>query len=393
MPRLLPLLALIGCARVRVVPPPAAVAELRPDDAPAAPQPPPRARAEAMNTEFYRGSAAEEAAMFEAFAAEMQRIQQKQASDHAQPLQRGFHAKAHACFTGTLEPLPDRDPRVRHGVYARDAPHPLVMRFSNGVGWQQKDKALDARGVAVKILDVEGPRSLDDGLSVQDLLATNHPTPIGGHAEQFMGFARRNAKGTASALFYALGRPRRVAPAALDTQPIPSMVTETFWSGGAVHLGAHQASKFQIGPCPGVAPRDPPRRSPDYLGEDLRAAARDGGLCYELGVQLQADPKHTPIEDAAVVWSTKRAPVLPVARLVIPPQEPMAAEACDALRFNPWQGLQAHQPMGHIHRARLHVYRASQAARGAPPPTAAERPAAAPAAPPSEAPAEAPGAP
>jgi len=173
------LLALTGCARVRVVPTPTAVAGLRPEAAPAPPQVAPKARAEAMNTEFYRGTAAEEAAMFEAFSAEIQRIQQKQAADHDQPLQRGFHAKSHACFAGTLEPLPGRDPRVRYGLYADDAPHSIVARFSNGVGWKQKDKALDARGMAVKILGVEGPRSLDDGLTVQDLLATNHPTPVG----------------------------------------------------------------------------------------------------------------------------------------------------------------------------------------------------------------------
>jgi hypothetical protein len=367
------LVVLFGCARVRVVPTPAAVAGIRPEAAPAPPQVAPKARAEAMNTEFYRGTAAEEAAMFEAFSAEIQRIQQKQAADHDQPLQRGFHAKSHACFAGTLEPFPQRDPRVRYGLYADDAPHPLVARFSNAVGWKQKDKALDARGMAVKILQVEGLRSLDDGLMVQDLLATNHPTPVGAHAEQFMDFARHNAQGTVSAFFYALSRPRRVAPAALDTQPIPSMVTETFWGGGAFHLGAHQASKFQLAPCAGVAPHDPPRSTSDYLGEDLRAAARAGELCYELGVQLQVDPKRTPIEDAAVVWSPKDAPVLPVARVVFPAQEALDPAACDAMRFNPWHSLQAHQPMGHIHRARQFVYAASQSGRSAPAPTEAER--------------------
>ena len=37
---------------------------------------------------------------------------------------------------------------------------------------------------------------------------------------------------------------------------------------------------------------------------------------------------------------------------------------CDSLSFNPWHGISAHQPMGHINRARRYVYDASRNHRG-----------------------------
>lgn len=60
------------------------------------------------------------------------------------------------------------------------------------------------------------------------------------------------------------------------------------------------------------------------------------------------------------------APPLRVARITMPPQslEDGRRDAfCESLSYNPWHGLVAHQPMGHINRARRFVYDASRAGR------------------------------
>src|SRR5580704_9179571 len=112
---------------------------------------------EAMNTEFYIGTRDEEAAEFQRFAREINEIQEKQSKDHSQPIQRGFHAKAHGCLFGHMDLLPERDPRTRFGIFAeRFASHPVWVRFSNGVGWSQADNKNDARGMAVKAMNIEG---------------------------------------------------------------------------------------------------------------------------------------------------------------------------------------------------------------------------------------------
>ena len=42
---------------------------------------------------------------------------------------------------------------------------------------------------------------------------------------------------------------------------------------------------------------------------------------------------------------------------------PLADQACEALAYNPWHGLKAHQPLGNLSRARLAVYRHSERVR------------------------------
>jgi hypothetical protein len=318
---------------------------------------------EAMNTEFYMGTRAEELAQFESFSKEIRDIQLEQAKDHSQPVSRGFHAKAHGCLFGHVEPLPNRDPRTRFGIFADPAQErPIWVRFSNGVGWSQDDSKLDARGMAIKVMNVPGKKYAPDEEHTQDFLMTNTPTPVGKNAEQFMRFAHANAAGTFPSLLFMLSHPRSGAPALLRTGAVASSVTEQYWSGGAYHLGAHQTVKFTAKPCDGAPSRTASRASPDYLREDIVWAAR-GGVCYTFYVQFQVDPERTPIEDAAKNWAPDVSQPVPVANLVLAPQEletPRQQDFCRSLAFDPWHSIPAHKPMGHINRARRYVYAASR---------------------------------
>lgn len=357
---------LSACGGPEVTAPPKAPAspEVAADAEPLPPQVPTEGRP-AMNTEYFLGSEAEERAMFEDFARQIQGIQDEAARAHGQPVQRGFHAKAHGCLRGALVLDAHRDPRTRFGVFAgNDGPRKVVVRFSNGVGWKQSDSELDARGMAIKVLGVSGPKYLPDEDGTQDFLMTNSPVPVGRDAVEFMTFARANVKGRTAGLFFLAGHATTAAAALSRTNPVDSMVTERYWSGGAFHLGAHQAVKLSARPCDLALTREPKRDSDDYLQADLAEAAAKDGVCMQLYVQLQTDPELTPVENAARIWSEKDSPPLPVARVVMPPQAvDRDPKSCDQLRFTPWHAIPAHKPMGHINRARRYVYAASQAHR------------------------------
>jgi hypothetical protein len=336
-----------------------------PDAEPVEPQVPHDDRP-GMNTEYFLGTRESEAAQFAEFARQIHELQRKASTERSQPLQRGFHAKSHACLNGELRLDPRRDPRTRFGLFAdgQDTKK-IVARFSNGVGWRQPDSELDARGLAFKVFDVAGPKYLPDEQDTQDFLMTTSPTPVGRDAVEFMEFARANANGRVAGLFFLAGHATTAAQALARTNPVDSMVTERYWSGGAYHLGAHQAVKYSTRPCDLRLVREPSRSSDDYLRDDLVLAAAKDGVCMTLYVQLQTDPDKTPIENASKVWEETDSPILPVARLVMPPQvvEPSATPACDALAFTPWHSVPAHKPMGHINRARRFVYEASQTLR------------------------------
>jgi catalase len=356
----------MGCAPRRVVEQPPGAADIDPEAAPLPPFDPPTAGAEALNTEFYLGDAAQEAATFARFAEEIQTIQARQSRAHAQGPMRGFHAKAHGCLTGWFQLFPDRDPRTRFGVFEDDAaPWPVWARLSNGVGWRQTDNELDARGLAVKLMGVPGPKLLDEESGTQDFLMTNSPTPVGRDAFDFMKFAAANSRTKAHGLWFAATHARTGGAALLDTGPIPSMVAEQYWSGGAFHLGAHQAVKFTAKPCSTARARLPSGSGPDRLRQDLAEAAM-GGLCFNFYVQFQTDAFRTPIEDASREWLESDSPLVPVGKLTFPAQdlaEPGRDQLCERLSYNPWHGIAAHQPMGHINRARRFVYAASRAHR------------------------------
>ncbi len=364
-------LAAGACTSAHTPEPPRAARVVAPPVAPdAEPRPPevPTDGTPAMNTEYFLGSEAEETAQFAAFAREIQAIQDQAAADRGQPVQRGFHAKSHGCLHGTLVLDRHRDARTRFGVFeGGPAPRKVIVRFSNGVGWRQADSELDARGMAIKVFDVPGPKYLPDERDTQDFLMTNSPVPVGRDAVEFMTFARANVKGRLAGLFFLAGHAPTAAAALSRTNPVDSMVTERYWSGGAFHLGSHQAVKLSARPCDLALVREPKRDIDDYLQRDLADAAAKDGVCMQLVVQLQTDPELTPIENASRIWSEKDSPPLPVAKVVMPPQvvgrDP---KTCDALAFSPWHAIPAHKPMGHINRARRFVYAASQAHRGVP---------------------------
>ena len=108
-----------GCAHEPPLEPDTATRHARvtidPNAEPAEPEVP-RDDVPAFNTEYFLGTREAEAAQFAEFARQIQEIQRKAAASHAQPLQRGFHAKSHACLNGELRLEPHRSPRTRFGI-------------------------------------------------------------------------------------------------------------------------------------------------------------------------------------------------------------------------------------------------------------------------------------
>ena len=66
-----------------------------------------------------------------------------------------------------------------------------------------------------------------------------------------------------------------------------------------------------------------------------------------------------PIEDPTIDWNDTLAPFQPIALLSFPAQDIEDEEhqaMCGGLRFQAWQALPAHQPLGGINRARRVIY-------------------------------------
>ena len=288
---------------------------------------------------------------------------------------RDAHAKAHGCVKAQVSVLADLDPALRQGVFSEPGKTwQAWMRLSNGNAYPQFDRARDARGMAIKLLDVPGDKLLSSKATAgnQDFVMFNHPAFfIRDVAEYKQNFAAQ-ADGKKAMAFFPNWDPRtwelRHLVIALKTlAPAPeSPVATTYNSIAPFKYGPHNI-KYRVVPDPASCPPyELPEQNHD-LPNFLRSALYQQlsldrvPACFALQVQRQNPNYYMPIEDPSVEWSEKVSPFETVATIKVPAQDFDSREQnlfCDNLSFNPWHALPEHRPIGGINRLRKSVYEA-----------------------------------
>jgi hypothetical protein len=299
---------------------------------------------------------------------------------------RDAHAKSHAVLKGELTVHDNLPPELKQGIFAAERTFGVVARLSSAPSDIHSDKTPTPRGFAIKVIGVDGERlSADIGGSNQDLLMVNFPVLAFGtiakykrmlsileanaHApdifQQLVAGTARGAKemlevlgGTAGATLEGVGRD--------NNHPLG----ESYHTQGAIRFGDYVA---KLALCPnseavcaltGKAVQDVEFSS---MRDVIEAHFADHGAVYELSAQLCTDLEAMPVEDASVRWDEEKSPLRPVATLRFAPQTTYSPErqvyGDDILSFNPWNGVEAHRPLGGIMRIRRVAYERSTAYR------------------------------
>lgn len=315
--------------------------------------------------------------------AQMVGLTEKRMKPQGGRILRAQHAKPTGCVRGVFTVRDDIAAELRHGVFRRpNQSFSAIVRFSNSSETVGPDGVGDARGMAVKLLDVEGTPALpgSDNRS-QDFLTVNHPVfPFATPAEYVKFFRIRRAPAVGDLLavgWLALFHPRHLKIIqAIRDKVATSPLDLKYWSGSPYWLGAPgttdgRAVKYSLEPRhEGTAPPHDLHDAPaDYLSRALgrHLIARDA--IFDFRVQLQTNPSTMPIEDTSVEWDETVSKPIPVATLTIgvqdidSPDGRALAEQCEAMSFSPWNALAEHRPMGGINRLRRAVYLASLAKR------------------------------
>ncbi|HXE30723.1 MAG TPA: catalase family protein [Terriglobales bacterium] len=288
---------------------------------------------------------------------------------------RDVHAKSHGCVLAKFN-VPALDPRFALGVFAQPHSYDAILRFSNGQPGIHADSERDARGLAIKLLDVPGKKLLsgEENDPAQDFILMNNPTFFIRTLPEYQAFSQALGAGSIYGYFlpslwhpsgwhlrelYLAGQTQKSRPA--------SLLTTRFWSASAYDLGPHQYVKYSARPCAANHPMPPAdNNDPDYLRHELANQAAHGGACYDFMVQPQVAGKDMPVEDTTVNWSERDSPFVPVAKIDIPAQQSNTAamdERCENLEFNPWHSLPAHRPVGVMNRIRETLYQSMSAFR------------------------------
>lgn len=286
---------------------------------------------------------------------------------------RDAHAKAHGCVKAEVRVREDIEPSLRHGVLSEPGKQwNAWMRLSNGNAYPQFDRIKDARGMAIKLLDVPGAKLTADPRHTgdQDFVMFNHPVFFVRDVAEYRSNFAAQAQGKKALAFFPSADPRswelRHLMIALETlAPAPqSPVATTYSSVAPYKLGPHNI-KYRVSPAPEQCPDyqlpEQNRDLPNFLRSALyqQLSLDRAPACFVLQVQRQNAAYYMPIEDTSIEWDEAISPFETVADVRLPAQDLDSSEQnidCDNLSFNPWHALPEHRPIGGINRLRRAVY-------------------------------------
>jgi hypothetical protein len=197
--------------------------------------------------------AADEAQTIQGLIATMRYINERTLTDGGHAI-RSVHAKSHGFVQGCLEVDADLPRELAQGLFATPARYPVVMRLSTIPGDILDDSVSTPRGMAIKLIGVEGER-LDgsEGDVTQDFLLINGPAFGAPTPKQFLSVLRLLARTTDRAeglkkilsaimrqvqkvVVAATGHPN-VTVATLGGQPETHILGETFYSQAPLRFG------------------------------------------------------------------------------------------------------------------------------------------------------------
>ncbi len=294
---------------------------------------------------------------------------------------RDAHAKSHGFLKAELL-VPELPSHLRQGLFSRPASYPVIIRLSSAPGDIHSDSIAAPRGMAIKVMGVDGERLLaDDAGRNQDFLLVNIPILSFGTIRkyrQLVGLLEANAGNPAFLQRALAGVARGVETAveAVGLQPGATLrglardndhlLGETYHSMAAIRFGDFIA-KISVAPLSAniraLTGKDVGTVGDSTMRDLVVEHFRTEGAEYQLRAQLCTDLETMPVEDAAILWPEEKSPQQPIGTLRIPPQDAYSPArrvyGDDVLSFNPWHGVRAHQPLGSIMRVRIKAYERS----------------------------------
>lgn len=285
------------------------------------------------------------------------------------PYRRDAHAKATGCVRATFSVNGDIPEKYRYSVFAEPGrEYQAWIRFSNGDMTVQADEKPDARGMAVKVMGVDGDKIAPElpGAATQDFIMTNTPAFFNRNIFDYVENMSYLAKLERTRYYFGISPPRfhpKLFRRAVETvsSKISTPLEAQYYSMLPYQLH-NTAYKFSARPCTGMrfdAKVD--ESDKDFLTEAMAQKLDDEGACFDFMLQEKIPGKDMPLDDATVIWSEQDSPFVPVARIEIPPQS-FTSEAqqqfCENLSMNPWHGVGEWEPVGSLNRSRRLVYHA-----------------------------------
>ena len=275
---------------------------------------------------------------------------------------RDAHPKMHGCVHGLFSVLPGLPKELSIGVFRESRTFPVWVRFSNQNGTVTPDSKPDIRGVAIKLMGVEG-RKLTQAAAdetTQDFILISDSRFVTKDVAEFDGLVKALVGGMIAMAWYFLTHLRVLRNLMSSLRRYGNPLAIRYFSVAPYLLG-DKAVKYALTPREAGETKPPENPSDNYLRQAMATQLGSRDAVFDFALQFQVDPYKMPIEDPGVTWDEALSPFRTVASLTIPAQvfdTPGRDEFGDNLSFNPWRCLAEHRPLGGISRARRQVYQA-----------------------------------
>jgi len=332
-------------------------------------------------------AAPDEHVTFDELSRTMQHITRHMATRYRHAY-RPVHAKSHGVLVGTLNVVPDLSSALAQGLFAQAGAHPVIMRFSPNPGDMLADNVSSPRGLAIKVLNVDGSKVANhNGETTQDFVCINAnaftaPDPKG-FLEQIKTFDKN--LDTPESVKHAVSVAARATNAVLKAVNLPSATLEGI-GASATHILGESFSTVaplrygeyvaKVGVAPGSDNLKRLTGEAVDLGSEYNALEgiikkffRDQTAVWDVKVQLALSPdqatleekdKDFPVEIADKKWPEDKSPWQTVVHITVTPQDSYSDArqlfVDERLSFSPWHALEAHRPLGGIMRSRLKAY-------------------------------------
>lgn len=271
------------------------------------------------------------------------------------PVRRPVFLNLNGVACGRFEVLGNLPESLQVGLFAQAGSYPAWVRYSCDI---RDDQPVfqETVGLGIKLFGVPGLKCLapDESTPTLDFLLQNHPV-----------FFVRTASDMCQAFkdFATWVQEHPETREVLDAmrKVVPSVLQSELWSVVPYRFGTGYC-KYKVVPEYVPPAEEPNYDDPAYLRKDLRARLAAGEARLHFMVQCWTSSEPAPIDDAMALWDERAMPGVHVATLTLPMQDIDArsqTEYGEALAYNPWRTLKAHEPVGSIAQARKVVYQAS----------------------------------
>ena len=285
------------------------------------------------------------------------------------PAMRDQHPRAHGCVQAEFRVEDRLRPELAQGVFVPGMSYPAWIRFSNGKSDPtQHDAEGDVRGMAIKLLNVQGDKILDEerDAQTQDFIMINHPVFLVDDPARYLALIHATATSNPVLkklkVVLAIGLEGAKIAKAMTSSTIASPLEARYWSTVPFRLGdppRKQAIKFSARPSlPPVTATIPPNPMPRFLRETMIKQLEAGEARFDFLVQPRTSPA-MEVENSRAEWKESDAPFFKVATITIPRQQFATTERDrfgENLSFTPWHALPQHRPLGAVNRIRRAVY-------------------------------------